>query len=816
MLSRTALLVLALAAVGIAAIAGRDVAGTPASDVAVAAGAARQPPPRAIGSRSGSGSLAREIGAVRLRRAVAPPSGRKREVERGQRPPAGPPERGERRFRPTVPPTGEGRRRRGRSAAGAAATGEFTVFRNTHSGSSGSAAVEPNAANDRNAILTTGNFYARVSGDDGLTFEALDPTADPVYGGFCCDQLAYAVDRGSYSLVFWLLQYWPSTAKDENALRLRVFRGREDLLDGEDNCGAWDLEPQENFDLPKNLWFDFNQISHTSKFLYITTNVRDAAAATKPKDWSNDPRVGGLIFRIALDDLDDGNCEISYRFWYEDGDPYITPVQNAASTMYLATHVGGGAEGDNLRIYSIADSATELEKKDKDVSNFKDVDGACPVPGGLDPCADQHSGRMTGFRSGDTIGWLWMGDNDRDFPFPHVRVAVFETGSLKKIVEHQIWNDEFAWQLPAVGVSAQGHLGVLLWAMGGGRFPRTQGFIRTNPRVWTGIQMNAIEDSESGVLADGWGHYASVRQYGNCPDTFLGATYVTSDKGLQEGHVVWFGRDGDGCVDLAATKVTRTGKAVVTAGATTEVTTSVRNQGSKSAPSSLLGYYLSRDELLDDEDVSFGTTRSISALDIGETDSLKATLVVPKVLLSTEFHVIACADDVERISEVTDTNNCAVSDATFTVQPAAGPRGKVDLQVARLAPQRAPALRARAAFTVEETVRARAGKVAREGSPPVAYSLSPVAGPDDDAIALAASVVGKPRLDGAATTRVTTRRLRLPANVPPGRWYLVGCLRHPPRRGDARAANDCRVAAAPLKVTGRPGTRGPVRKRGRA
>jgi hypothetical protein len=321
------------------------------------------------------------------------------------------------------------------SESAASTRSSWVLFRNTVVGTSSASAVEPTAANDRNGILVTGNFYANTSSDNGLTVatEALDPNDEEVYGGFCCDQVAYAVDRGSYSLVFWLIQYRYDSGAQRNALKLRMFKGRSSLLSQSDTCD-WNFEPTRNFELESKQWFDFNQISHTSKFLYITTNVRDAEEASDPEDASNDPRVGGLIFRIDLDDLDDGDCSIGYRYWYEDGDPYISPVQNAASTMYLATHVPGGLEGDNLRIYSIADGSTSLEKKDKDISNFDDNDGDCPLPDGNDPCEDQHSGRMSGFRSGSTIGWLWMGDQGGQFPFPHVRVAVFETGTLDMVI----------------------------------------------------------------------------------------------------------------------------------------------------------------------------------------------------------------------------------------------------------------------------------------------------------------------------------------------------------------------------------------------
>ncbi len=321
------------------------------------------PPPRPEDTRAGAGSIDGDSRPLRRHRqqsaVMAEPEaypGRHGQAE------APKPSRLERqRFAPTVPATAEAP---AASTARLSAMSGFTVFRDTVSGTSGGSAVEPTAANDRNGILVTGNFYANTSSDNGLTFasEALDPSADEVYGGFCCDQVAYAVDRGDHSLVFWLIQYRYDARALRNALKLRLFRGRSALLSQADSCN-WNFEPNANFKLDYGQWFDFNQVSHTTKYLYITTNVRDANKASDPADASNDPRVGALIFRIPLDDLDDEDCHIEYSYWYEKGEPYISPVQNAGSTMYLAAHVPGLLEGDNLRIYSIADSLLQARQE---------------------------------------------------------------------------------------------------------------------------------------------------------------------------------------------------------------------------------------------------------------------------------------------------------------------------------------------------------------------------------------------------------------------------------------------------------------------
>ncbi len=551
------------------------------------------------------------------------------------------------------------------SAAAASSGSSWVLFRNTVVGTSTASAVEPTAANDRNGILVTGNFYANTSNDNGLTVasEALDTDDEEVYGGFCCDQVASAVDRGSYSLVFWLLQYRYDAGAQRNALKLRMFKGRSSLLSQSDTCD-WNFEPTRNFELPARQWFDFNQVSHTSRFLYLTTNVRDADKAKGPANASNDPRVGALIVRIDLDDLDDGDCNISYRYWYEDGHPYISPVQNAESTMYLATHVPGALEGDNLRIYSIADGSTSLEKKDKDISNYKDIDGNCPLPDGNDPCEDQHAGRMSGFRSGSTIGWLWMGDEDGLFPYPHVRVAVFETGSLDKVLEHQIWSRDYAWQSPSVGVNQSGDLGVVLYAMGGGRYPKAQGFILDNPRSWSNIQMHAIAESTSGT--DGWGHYGSVRRYGNCPDTFLASVY-TSEGGSQKGRLVWFGKESDGCADLDISTLMVL-PATLERGAKLSMTQITRNIGSATASASTSRYYLSRDTSKSSDDILLSAETPVPALVRGGSVTGPAASAIIPSTASGVYRILACADDRAVVAEISDTNNCYVGVQSVTVK----------------------------------------------------------------------------------------------------------------------------------------------------
>jgi hypothetical protein len=241
---------------------------------------------------------------------------------------------------------------------------------------------------------------------------------------------------------------------------------------------------------------------------------------------------------------------------------------------------------------------------------------------------------------------------------------VFETGSLDKVLEHQIWSRDFAWQLPSVGVNGKGHLGVLLYAMGGGRFPRVQGFVRTDPRDWSGIQMNAIADSTSGVA--GWGHYGSVRAYGNCPDTFLGSAY-TAEGGTQNGRFIWFGQPGDGCADLAVTTLVAL-PVTVARGQTLSMTQVVRNIGSAAAAASTTRYYPSRDGSKSADDILLGAESAVPSLTMeGSVTGPAAEAKIPSAA-SGAYRLIACADDRAVVGEIIDTNNCYTGVQTITVE----------------------------------------------------------------------------------------------------------------------------------------------------
>jgi hypothetical protein len=169
---------------------------------------------------------------------------------------------------------------------------------------------EPSVANDRNMLLFTGNAHAAVSSDNGITWQYINPADTDLWpnsdGGFCCDQVAYAVPRGGYALVLWLLQYRNDGATrptdgTNGRLRLAVFQGRNELsqagnlanevIEQADFCTV-DFKPSD-FGFVTNSYFDrtpYVEQDESGRAVYVEHHrtvgdrVRDVVAAGSEAD----------------------------------------------------------------------------------------------------------------------------------------------------------------------------------------------------------------------------------------------------------------------------------------------------------------------------------------------------------------------------------------------------------------------------------------------------------------------------------------------------------------------------------------------------
>ena len=91
------------------------------------------------------------------------------------------------------------------------------------------------------------------------------------------------------------------------------------------------------------------------------------------------------------------------------------------------------------------------------------------------------------------------------------------------------------------------------------------------------------------------------------------------------------------------------------------LTDTVMNQGAANAGSSTVRYYLSPDAATDGEDVLLVGTRSVPGLGSGASSTGTRTVTVPTTMPPGTYLVLACADDLNRVGEGDDANNCRAS-----------------------------------------------------------------------------------------------------------------------------------------------------------
>jgi hypothetical protein len=559
--------------------------------------------------------------------------------------------------KPTAAQTGT----TGSSPNRSAAPEKFTVFRNTPTNPKGGGAVsEPTGANDGNVILAMGNTWAQLSNDNGLTWPSsliMNPGANPPNDDkVCCDQVTYSVDRGDHTMTFWLLQNdcggvkcGGDNPRHQNALTLRMFPNQTSLLSAAP-CD-FTLHPSL-FGLKKD-FFDFDKVSSTDKFLYISSDIHTL------KHHSD----GVGIIRFSLDDLDNGNCKVDSTFWRVRGQDSLAPVEHAGSTMFFASHVHDVAQGDQLRIYKIPDSSTKLSHVDRNVTNYAGNDrgkGSCKAHGD-DPCRRFNDNQTVGFRSSKSIGWLWTAPQDHNFSFRQVRVAVFRTSDQKLVKEDTIWNKKYAWTYPAVGVNSRGDLGVVVYQMGGGNYPTPFAFIRTKPRDWSGLTLHQLVKGTATFKTNTWGDYASVHRYNGCGNTFLSTVWSvqkSSGTTVAENRAVWFGDPDEGCADLVVTAALALPTQLHTSD-TLSIAEVTKNLGATAPPTSTR-YYFSKDAVKSSDDILLTGATAVQELfgggEVG-TGNTPASVIIPNMSAGT-YRLLACANDTKTVDETTRANNC--------------------------------------------------------------------------------------------------------------------------------------------------------------
>jgi subtilase family serine protease len=121
-------------------------------------------------------------------------------------------------------------------------------------------------------------------------------------------------------------------------------------------------------------------------------------------------------------------------------------------------------------------------------------------------------------------------------------------------------------------------------------------------------------------------------------------------------------------IDLIETAVTNPPSSIGHKGSFS-VTDTTMNQGAVAAGASTTRYYLSVDTQKSSDDIRLNGSRSVPGLASGASSTGTITVTIPANVNSGTFFLLACADDLNVVSESNEGNNCRASASQVTVAP---------------------------------------------------------------------------------------------------------------------------------------------------
>ena len=122
--------------------------------------------------------------------------------------------------------------------------------------------------------------------------------------------------------------------------------------------------------------------------------------------------------------------------------------------------------------------------------------------------------------------------------------------------------------------------------------------------------------------------------------------------------------------DLTVT-VVKASPASLTAGSATTLNVTVKNVGRALASGSSTSIWLSRDAVRNAGDRKLGQ-KPVLAVRISRTAVASIRVVVPAGTPTGTRYVLACADELRRIAEANERNNCRAARITVTAPPGSG------------------------------------------------------------------------------------------------------------------------------------------------
>lgn len=273
---------------------------------------------------------------------------------------------------------------------------------------------------------------------------------------------------------------------------------------------------------------------------------------------------------------------------------------------------------------------------------------------------------------------------------------------------------------------------------------------------------------------------------------------------------VFSGWSGAGCTGTGTCTVTMNGSRTVTAGFTSTrpdlivtgvnpaaltvapggrvaVTVTIRNQGEGQAGASTMRFYLSHDPIRGPGDRLLSPSVRFSALAPGGAETRTVAVAMPRAVRPGAYVVLACADDLRRVVERDETNNCAASPAAVTV---AGPNLVVDA----VAP-RTSSVVAGQVIVLTATLRNTGSLQAPSSVMRFYLAGQPQRRPTDLALRGTPFPILGP---GRAATR--TLPVTIPPTAPAGAYFVLACADDSGRVAERDETDNCEASVAPITV----------------
>jgi len=238
--------------------------------------------------------------------------------------------------------------------------------------------------------------------------------------------------------------------------------------------------------------------------------------------------------------------------------------------------------------------------------------------------------------------------------------------------------------------------------------------------------------------------------------------------------------------DLRVTTVTNP-RSVIKPGDSFSVTDTVQNFGSISAGASTTRYYFSTDTNRGSDKLLTGS-RAVGSLSPGTSSGGTVSITVPTTIADGFYFLLACTDDLNKVSETSETNNCLASTNKAHV-------ARPDLVESAVGGPPPLGKKPGESFSATDTV--TNASIVTAGASTTRYYLS-LNGTTKSHLLTGTRSVGSLAPDGSSQGTVS---VTIPASTPVDSYFLLACADDLKKVDESNETNNCKAAANKITVT---------------